>query len=51
MSNDTLKNVAKPEETLKDPLTELLRNGARELIRQAVESELMTFLSKHENLK
>lgn len=51
MSNDTLKNAAKPEETLKDPLTELLRNGARDLIRQAVESELMSLLSAHENLK
>lgn len=51
MSNDTLKIAAKPEETLKDPLTELLRNGARELIRQAVESELMSLLSEHENLK
>ena len=51
MSNDTLKTVAKPEESLKDPLTELLRNGARELIRQAVESELISFLSEHENFK
>lgn len=51
MSNDTLKTVGKPEETLKDPLTELLRNGARELIRQAVESELMSLLSEHEHLK
>ena len=51
MSNDTLKTVTKPEETLKDPLTELLRNGARELIRQAVESELMSLLSEHEHLK
>jgi transposase-like protein len=51
VSNDTLKTAAKPEETLKDPLTELLRNGARELIRQAVESELMSLLSEHENLK
>lgn len=51
MSNDTLKTVAKPEETLKDPLTELLRNGARELIRQAVESELMSLLAEHEHLK
>ena len=40
--NDTLKIAAKPEETLHDPLTELLRNGARELICQAVESELMS---------
>ena len=51
MSNDNLKTAAKPEETLKDHLTELLRNGARELIRQAVESELMSLLSEHENLK
>jgi transposase-like protein len=51
VSNDTLKTVTKPEETLKDPLTELLRNGARELIRQAVESELMSLLSEHEHLK
>ncbi len=51
MSNDTLKTVAKPEETLKDPLTELLRNGARDLIRQAVESELISLLSEHKNLK
>ena len=51
MSNDTLKTVAKPEESLKDPLTELLRNGAIELIRQAVESELISFLSEHENFK
>jgi len=51
VSNDTLKNGSKPEETLKDPLTELLRNGARDLIRQAVESELMSLLSEHENIK
>lgn len=51
MGDDTLKTAAKSEETLKDPLTELLRNGAWELIRQAVESELMSFLSEHENLK
>ena len=51
MSNDTLKTVVKPEESLKDPLTELLRNGARDLIRQAVESELISFLSEHDNFK
>ena len=42
MSNDTLKNVHKPEETLKDPLTELLRNGARELIRRECSSNCVT---------
>ena len=34
-----------------DSLTELLRNGARDLIRQAVEAELGAMLSEYENLK
>lgn len=33
-----------------DPLTELLRIGARELISQAVEVELETLLAKHEDV-
>ena len=34
-------------ETNIDPLTELLRNGAQQLIHQAVESELEELLSQH----
>jgi hypothetical protein len=31
--------------TFADPLTEVLRNGARTLLTQAVEAEIVTFLS------
>ena len=34
-----------------DPLTEILRNGARALLTQAVEAEVAEFLAKHADLK
>jgi transposase-like protein len=34
-----------------DPLTEVLRNGARALLAQAVEAEVAEFLAKHADLK
>jgi putative transposase len=34
-----------------DPLTEVLRNGARSLLAQAVEAEVAEFLAKHSDLK
>ena len=36
---------------LTDPLTEILRNGARALLAQAVEAEVADFLAKHADLK
>ena len=36
-----------PESNPDDPLTSLLRRGARDLLRQAVEGELQTFLDDH----
>ena len=33
--------------TFADPLTEVLRNGARALLVQAVEAEVATLLSSH----
>jgi len=51
MKNCNLKSVSTPVEKVHDPLTELLRNGARDLIRQAVEAELSTLLSQHADLK
>ena len=35
MTDFTLKALSQPEEQVTDPLTELLRAGARELIAQA----------------
>lgn len=51
MSNCTLKSVTTPAETVLDPLTELLRVGARDLIKQAVEAELADMLSQYESHK
>jgi hypothetical protein len=46
MTESTLKALSQPEEQVTDPLTELLRNGARELIAQAVEAELQVLLEQ-----
>lgn len=51
MSNFTLKEVVTPETEIKDPLTEILRTGARALISQAVELELSHLLNQHEDKK
>lgn len=47
MAKDTVVAFRAPEGFSADPLTDLLRQGARELIAQAVEAELATFLSAH----
>lgn len=51
MSNCTLKSVTTPAEAALDPLTEVLRSGARDLIKQAVEAELAEMLSQYESHK
>jgi len=51
MKNCNLKQIAAPVQKIDDPLTELLRNGARDLIRQAVEVELTAMLSDYEDFK
>lgn len=47
MTKDTVVAFRAPEGLSPDPLTDLLRNGARELIAQAVEAELNAFLAAH----
>ena len=47
MDNDTHDSTPRPASEPTDPLTELLRRGARELLRQAVETELQAFLDDH----
>lgn len=46
MSQDNVIAFHKPE-TIEDPLTELLRTGAKRLIQQAVEAELSELLAAH----
>jgi putative transposase len=48
--NDNLVNLIQPG-TFTDQLTEILRNGARALLTQAVEAEVADFLAKHADLK
>ena len=47
MTKSTLTTLSQPEKDITDPLTELLRSGARELIAQAVEAELQALLEQH----
>lgn len=53
MSNDNLISLKTPETggTLRDTLSELVRQGARQIIAQAVEAELAEFLAQYESLK
>ncbi len=47
MNDDTVVSLNTPQ----DPLTELIRQGARDLIAQAVEAELQQLLDQHQNLR
>lgn len=51
MNDSTINAVSTPEEHAQDPLTDLLRSGARGLIKQAVEAELATMLSEYKDHK
>lgn len=52
MSQSTLHANEQPVQKEEfDPLTDLLRNGARQLIAQAVEAELETLLAQYANLR
>jgi transposase-like protein len=50
MSNDNVFELVQPG-AFEDQLTEILRQGARALLAQAVEAEVASFLAKHIDLK
>ena len=50
MPNDSVIKLIQPG-TFDDQLTEVLRNGARTLLTQAIEAEVSEFLAKHADLK
>jgi hypothetical protein len=45
MQQDTVIALPNPWSTLSDPLTEVLRRGAQQLLAQAVEAEVATLLA------
>ena len=51
MSKSKIIALKKPGEFSEDPLTELLRTGARQLIADAVEAELQDLLGQHTALR
>ena len=50
MTNNNVLEFTGREET-SDPLTELLKSGAQQLIRHAVEAELAEFMSRYSELQ
>ncbi len=51
MSKSKVVELKKPAEISTDPLSELLRNGAQQLIAEAVEAELQSLLSQYTALR
>ena len=47
MEENTVVAFQNPSDFQKDPLTEVLQAGARELLAQAVEAEVSVFLGSH----
>ncbi len=50
MSNDTITKCGKPTQFSSDPLTDVLRRGARELLATAVAGEVSEFIAAHAHL-
>jgi putative transposase len=50
VTNDNVTKLVQPG-AFEDPLTEILRSGARALLAQAVEAEVAEFLSEHSDLR
>jgi len=47
MSKDNLIELKNPEPFIADPITEILRNGAKKLLAEALEAEIAGFLSQY----
>ena len=51
MSNISVTELKKPEPFVDDPITDILRQGARKLLSQALEAEVEFFLRQYADLK
>jgi len=51
MRKDNVIQIKNPERFIDDPITEILRSGARKLLAEALETEIEIFLSDYKDLK
>jgi putative transposase len=51
MSKDNVIDFKKPETFLDDPITDVLRTGARKLLAEALEAEIEGFLAQYKDLR
>jgi len=51
MRQDNVIELKNPEPFVDDPITEILRNGAKKLLAEALEAEIRGFLSQYADLK
>lgn len=51
MKQDTVIELKKPETFIDDPITELVRQGARDILFKALEIEIDSFISLYTDLK
>jgi putative transposase len=51
MNKDNVIPIRKPERFIDDPITDILRSGARKLLAEALETEVEIFLSQYTELK
>jgi len=50
MSKDNVIELKKPDVFINDPITELVRNGAREILANALEAEIEIFIQQYKDL-
>jgi transposase-like protein len=51
MSKDNVIQIKNPERFVDDPITDILRSGARKLLAEALETEIEIFLLEYEDFK
>jgi len=51
MPQNNIIGIKKPEAFVEDPITEVLRNGAKKLLTEALEAEIESFLRQYKDLK
>ena len=51
MSQNNVIELKKPEPFVDDPITEIIRQGARKLLAQALEAEIDLFINQYADLR